>query len=226
MMANDNSPAIPATGYPGEGGKPFTFIFGRYSVIPQPSAQPLGAGEPPPNAIPPTFVQYGPSEGWEILSQGNVNFPAFIDGALVDVGETQVLPAGLGLQLIVDPEGSTTTDRYMRTGLILFDPNGRIDVRPYGVRAGSPLGIVLGLPTGSDIRMNFNPQPMSALGVALYDQSLFVGQAFTDGDANGNFNLPHLATGGDEPTEEQWIDENASVSLLNRAAGTLIGGGP
>jgi prepilin-type N-terminal cleavage/methylation domain-containing protein len=222
-LVPDNSPAgnLPYAGYPGEGGKPLTFIFHRISNPVPASAQPLsGAGNGPPTSVPPNSVPRTATEGWEILSQGNVDFPQFIDASLADVGETQALPPGVGVQVAVDPEGSLTTDRYMRTGLILFDPNGRVDVRAFGIKKDSALGAAMGL--ASDIRMNTNPQPRSGLGLAFYDQETFVALGFSDDDLL--ISLPHLSDVTDESAEETWIDENASVSLINRSAGTLIGG--
>jgi prepilin-type N-terminal cleavage/methylation domain-containing protein len=219
---------MPYAGYPGEGGKPLTFVFHRISVPPQPSAValtgsnngPPGTGGVAPTSIPPDTVMRTAVEGWEVLTQGNVDFPQFIDPSLVDVGETQTLPPGVGVQVAVDPEGSLTTDRYMRTGLILFDPSGRVDVRVFGIKASSALGTAMGL--GSDIRMNTNPQPRSGLGLAFYDQETFVNQGYSDDDLL--ISLPHLSDITDETGEETWIDDNASVSLINRSAGTLIGG--
>jgi len=208
--------------YAGEGGKPLMFIFRRYSAVPPATPQPLqGVGQQPrdriqsPNA---EAILYG-NEGWEILRAGNVDVPGLIDPALVDIAETQVLPAGVGVQVAVDPEGSTTANRYMRTGMILFDPNGRIDVRPFGIRQNSTIGQAIGMTAG----MSGNP-PRTGLGLAFYDQATFAGAGYSEGDPNSPFALAHLNTAGDETAEEKWIDETASVSLINRAAGTLIGG--
>ncbi len=222
-MTHDDTPANGA--YAGEGGKPLSFIYRRVSLTPPATPFALaGNGQGPKDRIvspgnETTVPAAGVgNEGWEILREGTVDIAA-TDADLAGSAETQVLPPGVGVQVAVDPEGSTTANRYMRTGLILFDPNGRIDVRPFGIREKSALGISIGMTAG----MTGNP-PRTGLGLAFYDLETFTGAGYSEGDPNSPFALAHLGTAGDETAEETWIDETASVSLINRASGTLIGG--
>ncbi len=132
----------------------------------------------------------------------------------VGVGDTdiQYLPAGIGLQLVNEPRA--VSDRYLRTGAIFFDRQGRLDALPYAVRHDSKLGIMMKLT--SDLTANV----VSQFGVALFDLPAFGGNPNnTEGDLA--YAVPGLNPPVDETAEETWIDTNALVQMVNRANGTL-----
>lgn len=81
-------------------------------------------GNRPPASGPPFFNNY-----WEEAMPGNLS-P--VDG--IDV---QFLPMGVSAQVLNEPRGNAVPDRYLRTGVILFDRLGRLDVQPWSIAAES-----------------------------------------------------------------------------------------
>ncbi len=168
----------------------------------------FGAPHPPENG--PAFS----NARWIEVVEGNLSFAVS--------GEYQFLPRGVAAQVVVDTEGSNSVDRYVRTGLILFDPQGRIDKRLYSIRHDMPLGEKMGLNTdlGDGLRL------YSGLGVAVYDREAFIGEQRTEGDVKPL--IPHLDSPGgyspEERDEENWLDNNATLYMVNRTNGTLLEG--
>lgn len=158
---------------------------------------------------------------WEEYREGNLS--------LVPNTDPQVLPADVGVQLINDPRTTspaTAVDRYVRTGLILFDPMGRLAYRRYRVAYDSPLGLVLhldsnrrdlGSVSGAGTRL------YSCYGLTIYPLDEFRGRpGASEGDYS--FAVPGLnapPTLQDERDEEKWLDDNTTPLLINRYSGTI-----
>jgi len=153
---------------------------------------------------------------WEEYLPGNLEQSSVIDFS--------VLPTGVGAQLIYDAGGSTASDRYVRTGLILFDPQGRLVYKKYSIKASTDLGRNMNLtstfPGGTTTIY-------SSFGLVLYDRATFINQPnFTEGDFNQPLSTLTGPSGyvSDEQTEEAWLDTNATPILVNRYSGTLMTG--
>jgi len=164
---------------------------------------------------------------WEEYIQGSLTYRTVSGEAVAD---DSTLPPGVAAQLIYDAAGSTV-DRYVRTGLIVFDPQGRLaGGRDFFVNQDSNLGRTLdsrfGLKNGSG-------KCISSFGVVLYDRTTFTskttdaGQPFTENDWTLT-TLPNLGDASiqaDEVEEELWLDENTTPLLINRFSGALMSGG-
>jgi hypothetical protein len=140
-----------------------------------------------------------------------------------------------------DPTGSNTQrDRYLRSGLILFNGDGTLSHKKYvidwpgltdtdnthlfrlmgfdkraGALATTPVGAQTTPPPGFPI--------YSQLGVVIYDEENFR----TAGGSNAdplNDNAAVNAANYNELAEEQWLDQNALSLLVNRYNGTLVRG--
>ncbi len=147
---------------------------------------------------------------WEQALPGNLEVVGGVD--------YQSLPPGVGAQLVTDPRGGTSTDRYVRTGLIMFDPQGRVDNVDYTVSPASSLGKAMFL-TNS---LGLVPKLHSSYGVTVYDSTVFRAQGYTEGDSA--FAVPGLTNSPyspDELNEEKWLDDNTSPVLVNRNTGAL-----
>jgi prepilin-type N-terminal cleavage/methylation domain-containing protein len=105
----------------------------------------------------------------------------------------QLLPKGVGLQVIVPPIATTTAnqpEQYLRTACIVFDPQGRMVTQPFSIPSNSDLGKDLGLTTDPAVIAQLRTRGLSpdaeivyaGLGVILYDQQLFRSQNFSESD--------------------------------------------
>jgi prepilin-type N-terminal cleavage/methylation domain-containing protein len=189
-----------------EGGRAY---YKRFRCI-----QDQGSGSNSPPVSGPQSDGYFHNQWWEEVVEGDLD--VFEEG-----GEVQALPAGVGVQLVNDTRGGVNTDRYVRTGVIFFDPQGRMDSAEYAISANSTLGRIIGI-TGLLQGTPENPI-VSQFGVITYDLNAFKGQNFTEGDAL--FNIPTLTRPSrynpDERDEEQWLDDNASILMVNRTTAAL-----
>lgn len=136
-------------------------------------------------------------------------------------------------------------------GVILFDGYGRVINKFYGLRLGEPaadnpkrtvptrLAEFFGYdPAGAVPPMHFvarqtvaggtgptsmnNRPPYSLFGFVLYDAEPFRSLGYTDNDPQ--FDPSAGSYAGQEKSEEDWLDKNASPVLINRYNGTLIRG--
>jgi len=134
----------------------------------------------------------------------------------------ELLPAGVGLQTITDST-VTPTDRYLRTGAILFDKQGHLEHLTYVIPGASTLGQRIGLSPAGGIG---GVSLYSQMGVVLYDTEMFRNQAGTsEGDASAYVQVPGLAPPASlflENAEETWLDNNAAMLLVNRYGGELM----
>ena len=165
--------------------------------------------------------------------------------------EQVLLPRGVGVQVMTQPlvragtVGPTTfQERYLRTAIIMFDPQGRLTVlKNFTLRQGdpaNPLGDYLGLTqTARNIP--------SGIGLAVFDSQQFVTaqlpNAAKTSQADWLYQAPSSGVGnqylltsrfdnlfGDYPTpaaaqseqdEERWLDTNATPLVINRYTGSL-----
>ena len=105
--------------------------------------------------------------------------------AQYSTGEQQLLPLGVGVQLIAQPtyradtsatSASPFAERYFRTGLIMFDPQGRLTLDPRNLPLISTTGKYLALSADAT-------GLVSGVGVVLYDRTAFrANPTFTDAD--------------------------------------------
>jgi prepilin-type N-terminal cleavage/methylation domain-containing protein len=116
--------------------------------------------------------------------------PTSLSLELVSDTDFQVLPQGVGLQLInSNPAGIANFDRYVRIGCILFDSKGRFESVPWSVSAGTTIGKAMGIdPAAKALDLSGNGvQPLvSQFGMVLYDRQTYLAQAWPTA-GNGNF---------------------------------------
>jgi prepilin-type N-terminal cleavage/methylation domain-containing protein len=165
--------------------------------------------------------------------------------------EQVLLPRGVGVQVMTQPlvragtaGPATFQERYLRTAIIMFDPQGRLTVLKnftlHQADPANPLGDYLGLTaTARNIP--------SGIGLAIFDSQKFVNaqlpnsektsqadwlyQAPTSGVGNqylltSNFtnlfgDYPTPAAAQSELDEELWLDTNATPLVINRYTGSL-----
>jgi prepilin-type N-terminal cleavage/methylation domain-containing protein len=178
----------------------------------------------------------------------NAEWAIFRNDRASAVSEQVLLPSGVNLQVIVDPlnvsgsgtgiyaPGSDPEDRYLRTGLILFDPQGRLSMNGFVIEADSVIGQALQLAVDS-------PEIRAGIGVVLFPEKDFTDRRFTNSDftiAEGSPFKQFTFAGGQTPfgpvqasydvvtqnstneaTEEDWIDKNTIPLLINRFSGAL-----
>lgn len=177
------------------------------------------------------------------------------------------LPPGIGAQTLINAtlnaNGQYISDAYLGFnlpagaavkvgGVILFDGNGRLISKTYGLKlftgsgataAASPMASLLGYttlqtvdyvcvpPTGYPVPTGGQKLLSTQVGLVLYDRTTFISQGYTDGDpgldstvgAYGTYILPNSST-VTEGNEEAWLDKNATPFLLTRYNGTIIRG--
>ena len=176
---------------------------------------------------------------------------------LVTDRDSLMLPVGIRLQTIAGnvvfngTNGTTrTSDGYIGFntipgignnvkigGLILFDGNGRLVSRSFGLACldtqQTPQQTGMGLFLASRTNLYVQPpsstvsSPMtSAFGLVLFDNAAFTAQGFTDADPS----FPGSGAGGyssgspSEQDEENWIDANATPVFINRYTGMMFRG--
>ena len=157
----------------------------------------------------------------------------FID--IVPDTDLQLLPAGVGLQLLNDSliTGNANVDRYLRTGCIMFDSNGQLASVEYDVLPSSKLGqLLLGASTNTlagrvaatvpPVALSNAATLYSQLGFVIYDREQFKAQGFLENDPKFASRLANLTgvmvadpeAGGNE---ERWLQNNMGPS---NASGT------
>ena len=178
------------------------------------------------NRRPPLVIDFTNAATWQNALWA-LYFPLATDVDVADVAAQQ-LPVGVGLQLLTDVtdaalQGPSGPERYLQTGMILFDKTGKVAHEYYHILADSPVGRRLQL--AADL-----PVLYSQLGLTIYDREKFLAAtqtanltAFTPTDADGAFVVfgQTAATPANERVEEQWLDENASLLVLDRTTGEL-----
>ena len=164
---------------------------------------------------------------------------------VLEGGEQNLLPIGVGVQLIIPPtaraddvSATPFTERYVRTGVIMFDPQGRLTLDPRQLGFNGTLGKYLGLT--ADVK-----ELLAGVGVVFYDRTAFrANPAFTEGDWHyenvaANTTSPITSTqvaftdnntqtagtvAASEGVEETWLDGNTVPLLINRFSGALSEG--
>lgn len=141
-------------------------------------------------------------------------------------GEIQPLPAGVGVQLINDPDPQLR-DRYVRTGVILFDAEGHLVSKEITIDADGDLGRVI-TPPAEPNRKSAPPGNYvyrSQLGLVLYDQEVFKSQEFTEADLIAPVGLDaNRVDARRETDEELWLDQNGTQLLFSRHTGMVLRG--
>jgi prepilin-type N-terminal cleavage/methylation domain-containing protein len=189
-------------------------------------------------------------------AQGNSNDPPSSQGPkywnglpptdldIVAGTDVQLLPPGVGLQVINDTKGNANTDRYLRTGVILFDNEGKFQSVPWSMNAVSTLAKLIdpgtgapttpsgippagGLPAGSNLTADVNGNKLfSGFGVVLYDRATFLSLGYTEGDylyknaalPGGSYfpflSVPPNMTSGGPEDKEETWLDNNSLPLV------------
>ena len=155
--------------------------------------------------------------------------------------DQQLLPIGVGVQVVAQPTSRSDTpfgtpggfgERYFRTGLIMFDAQGRLSLQPRGLSRRGTLGQYLGL-TADTGRTSL----VSGIGLVVYDATAFrASPDRTEADwytQPGSPTAPIQSTNpafndgqtlAKEQAEEQWLDGNTIPLLINRFSGALSEG--
>lgn len=171
---------------------------------------------------------------------GHYNW-SIADGRIISQysqSEQQLLPKGVGVQVMIEPTSRTGggyKDRYVRTGIILFDSQGRLVLRDVKLPHNTPLGEYLELASPGASAL------VSGLGLAFYNDSDFRSLNLNGaqpsqsdwiygGTAPSNVyafsstvatlqDLP--ATESAEQAEENWLVNNTVPVMVNRFSGSL-----
>ena len=195
-------------------------------------------GAAPSNADNPAPVsQCAPGTGTAWAAYWGALQPTGIDTL---EGIYEPLPANVGVELINHQPAVATVanpvDRYLRTGVVVFDETGKIVTVPYSISGASALGKRAGV----NLAVGTPAVPMeSQVGFALYESGGLTEQPFYSAN---DFNLskvdtrnkdnagtlyapiPGLAAPTDFATEQQeesWIDSNADLYFVNRQTGAM-----
>jgi len=142
-----------------------------------------------------------------------------------------VIPADQWRYRGYDTFGNASSNVAIPGGVILFDANGRLTARRYGLRyanvvtAGPPsaLGLYVyggtnGATAGNGTNLNDARLDLrAAIGLVLFDREAFLNQ---QGSA-GNF-TEGSSVGADAPLVNAWIDANTTPIFINRYDGTLM----
>jgi prepilin-type N-terminal cleavage/methylation domain-containing protein len=240
-----------------------TYTTSNTPTVQPPQNGPYGtwAGSP---TTPTYFTQYRPSTGTPVgaaISQkrstqgpfANVYWGAQNESPIVrySSSEQTLLPRGVAVQVMTQPliragtlSPNNFQERYLRTGIIMFDPQGRLTVlKNFTLRQAdpaNPLGDYLGL---TAVARNIP----AGVGIAVYDSQKFTTAQLPNGEktsqADWLYQAPSSGAGneylltsnftnifGDYPTpaaaqsesdEEQWLDTNATPLIINRYTGSL-----
>jgi hypothetical protein len=143
--------------------------------------------------------------------------------------ESEAIPVGVGVQLVNDTKGIAGADRYIRTGVVMFDGEGRLLNIPYGIRANSELGVRLHLtsdiePDASTRTAPNNHPIFTQSGLVLYELAPFQDAGYTENDSDATFGtIPAYGpAAGSEAGEEGWLDSDGFLLSINRYNGTLV----
>jgi Tfp pilus assembly protein FimT len=175
----------------------------------------------------------------------NATYWGTLDQAEIDTlagYEYQLLPPGVGAQTVNDPDPTPGVvgggapaagrDRYIRTGMILFDGSGALMHRKYTIspppNTNDPtkLFFIMGYDQRGGALNNTAvgaavAYPLfSQLGVVLYDEELFKTAGGDDTDPT----VDNAAYNTTEISEESWLDQNSLSLMINRYNGTLVRG--
>ena len=141
--------------------------------------------------------------------------------------DVEYLQPGIGLQLVNDTQDPTPpadNDRYLRTGVILFGPDGQLVTTAYAIDATQPLGELIGMDTG-DVFPDPSALPDIRTHTAfmLYEREPFLNAPGNDQDMRATIGAyPAETDTAAEAIEETWLDNNGLLLLVNRYNGTLV----
>ncbi len=182
-------------------------------------------------------------------SNGGKTYWSWLPPNAIDViqGDIEQLPKGVGVELINDASKSTGNvlpgsnsyiDRYLHTGVILFDTTGKVIATPFVIAPGSVLGNAIGLqstyqpiglPPPNAITKDLGPTEISQLGIALYELGNLQDQAFyttntasTMADLTIQMSLTQTAPQATiKQQQDNWVSSNAQIFFVDRVSGTL-----
>ena len=151
----------------------------------------------------------------------NTNWGEVSGGNITVISDTlELLPVGVGVQTVVDST-SAVQDRYLRTGLVLFDRMGRLEHQYYQIAPDKTIGMKLHLTNtignGSSL--------YSQMGILIYDLEGYRNQPdFAEGDFTALINIPNVAKPASLTIKrnlENYLDQNSSLFMINRYSGEL-----
>lgn len=163
---------------------------------------------------------------------GNTYWVVDFEALTADVSEVpaEQLPVGIGVQLLTDVTsapglGAYGPERYLQTGMVLFDRTGKVAFyRYYPTRSSAIQRRVDARSTISGLFI------YSHLGINIFDRERFVaatttdsGLGFTSSDADYAYQVYGWARpqATDERGEEQWLDEQGKLLIVDRVSGEL-----
>ncbi|HLL90989.1 MAG TPA: prepilin-type N-terminal cleavage/methylation domain-containing protein [Tepidisphaeraceae bacterium] len=145
--------------------------------------------------------------------------------ALLPGADLEYLPPGVGAQIASDLDMATPQDRYLQTGMVLFDRSGQLVVTPYEIAPNTPLARLVDSTGDVQIPAATDTRPMlSGTAMALFEREPWLNNG---NEQDFRFAVPSAPTGSpsaDESEEEEWISSNALFLLVNRYNGTLTRG--
>ena len=145
-------------------------------------------------------------------------------------GTYEALPANVGVEVINNQHVNSATvsvntnqqiDKYLKTGIVVFDATGKLVTVPFSIAKDSQLGKRMRLT--ADLGSGTATPLESQVGFALYDQGAAAALPYY---SSGDFSVsvPGLqgpASWADEQQEETWIDANADLFFVNRFTGAM-----
>ncbi len=179
---------------------------------------------------PPEYVYFYPGPNYTI---GNDYWEVDMDAPVLDISDmaAEQLPAGVGVQLLTDattapalwPNGPP--ERYLQTGMILFDKTGKVSHVWYQPCTGSSVQRRIQA-------VSVTPQVgfYTQFGLNIFDREKFIaatqtaaGTTFIASDQDYTFQVFGGArpAAADEMNEEQWLDENGKLLVLDRTSSEL-----
>ena len=159
--------------------------------------------------------------------------------------EFQLLPKGVGAAVLIDPldpvQWNSTAygvNRYVRTGCIMFDPQGRFVTTDYDIQASSTLGksLLLNYPGSTAVSFGSGSggklQLFSGFGVTLFDREALQADAKVNGYTEGDYlyaatapqapyGLPAPGPAANEKLKQQWLDANGLLLTASRSNGSM-----
>jgi hypothetical protein len=134
------------------------------------------------------------------------------------------LPKGIGVELLNDTQSVTNqlyADKYLHTGMVVFDATGKVIATQISINVGSPLGQRLGLTANQPAQ---NIAIYSQMAVAIYDSANLADQPFYSTNHN-DYLMPLRQniqpTAANKTLEDNWVSNNAQIYFVNRFTGAL-----
>jgi prepilin-type N-terminal cleavage/methylation domain-containing protein len=220
VLVELRDPVFPtyAAGTPGPPPVPVSYTFGQYVVFSGDSYVCIqayadaGAAETKPN--------FANSQFWrELVSLPNRSLNTTPVVEIVAGGDFTVLPSGIDVRAVGNTYSFTLNvapfHRYFSPAVFLFDASGHVVSTPIAILGEGILGQKMNSSKTVPVPPTTPPTPKpfqanSGIGLVVYDAEQFT-----------NANPVATAT---VVSTENWLDENATPSMVNRYNGTLVRG--